>query len=175
MSRRERLIAAAEVLLGAVVVVGHNVYRVLPNEVPILVVILLASLLILRKPWRSVGLNRPFSWKVTIVVAVCGAVLLQLKDLITEPLAHLIWHRQENASSIIASLHQHNPLTALKSLAIVWTFAAFGEEIAYRALLLRRTADALNGSRAAYANGHPLFQCLVRLRTFLQRTNGCVR
>ena len=40
---------------------------------------------------------------------------------------------------------------ALKALVIVWTFAASGEELAYRALLLRTTADALNGSRAAYA------------------------
>ena len=41
-------------------------------------------------------------------------------------------------------------MTALKSLAVVWTFAAFGEEIAYRGLILRRTADALNGFRGAW-------------------------
>jgi hypothetical protein len=31
-----RLFTASEVLLGAVIVIGHNVYHVLPNEVPIL-------------------------------------------------------------------------------------------------------------------------------------------
>ena len=151
LSRHERIIASAEVLLGAVVVIGHNVYRVFPNEVPILVVILWASLLIRRKSWNSVGLSRPFSWKLIVIVAICGGVLLQLKDLVTEPLAHLIWHQQEKTSSIITGLHRHSPLVTLKALAIVWTFAAFGEEFAYRALLLRRTADALNGSRVAYA------------------------
>ena len=79
LSPRERIIASADVLLGAVVVIGHNVYRVFPNEVPILVVILWASLLIRRKPWSSVGLSRPFFWKLTVIVAICGGVLLQLK------------------------------------------------------------------------------------------------
>jgi membrane protease YdiL (CAAX protease family) len=145
-----RILAAGEVLLGAVVVIGHNVYHVLPNEVPILVLIVWASLLLRRAPWWSVGLGTPFSWKITAIVAVCAGALLQLKDLVTEPLAHLLWHQQENVSSVITNVH-HDPLVSLKSLAIVWTFAAFGEEIGYRALLLRRAADATNGSIAAYS------------------------
>jgi membrane protease YdiL (CAAX protease family) len=150
LTSRERIFAAAEVLVGAAVVIGHNVYRVLPNEVPILVIILWASLLLRRKPWKSVGLSRPFSWKLTFIVAVCAGVLLQLKDVVTEPLAHLIWHQQEKISGVISNAH-HSPFSALKSLAIVWTFAAFGEEIGYRALLLRRAADAMNGSSVANA------------------------
>ena len=150
LTARERIFAGAEVLLGAAAVVLHNVYRLVPNEVPILVLILWASLLLRRKPWRSVGLCSPSSWKLVVLVAVAAAVLLQLKDLVTEPLAHLIWHQQEQASSVLSGLHERSPMVALKSLGIVWTFAAFGEEFGYRALLLRRTADALNGSRAAY-------------------------
>jgi uncharacterized protein len=148
---RERVFAGAEVILGGAAVILHNVFRLVPNEVPILVLILWASLLLRRKPWRSVGLCSPCSWKVVLLVAVVAAVLLQLKDLVTEPLAHLIWHRQEAVSTVLSSLHRRSPMVALKSMAIVWTFAAFGEELGYRALLLRRTADALNGSRAAYA------------------------
>ena len=112
--------------------------------------ILWISLLLRREPWSSVGFSRPVSWKRTAIVAVCSGVLLQLKDLVTEPLAHLFWHQQENISSVITNVHS-GPLVALKSLAIVWTFAAFGEEIGYRALLLRRAADAMNGSVAAYS------------------------
>jgi membrane protease YdiL (CAAX protease family) len=149
LSLRQRLFAAGEVLVGAAVVVGHNVYHVLPNEVPILVLILWASLLLRRAPWRSIGFGAPVSWKFTAIVAVGTGALLQLKDLVVEPLAHLLWHQQENISSVLSNVH-HEPLSAFKSLAIVWTFAAFGEEIAYRALLLRRAADAMNGSVAAY-------------------------
>jgi hypothetical protein len=34
-----RLFSASEVLLGAVIVIGHNVFHVVPNEVPILFVL----------------------------------------------------------------------------------------------------------------------------------------
>ncbi|HEY0786698.1 MAG TPA: CPBP family intramembrane glutamic endopeptidase [Acidobacteriaceae bacterium] len=150
LTRTDRVFAAIEVTLGGAVVLAHNVYRIVPNEVPILVAILWISLLVRRKRWSSVGLSKPTSWRLTTIVALCCGVLLQLKDFVTEPLAHLIWHQTEKAPAILAGLHHHQPLLALKALAIVWTFAAFGEEFAYRALLLRRTADALNGSRAAY-------------------------
>ncbi len=159
LSVRQRLFAAAEVLLGTAVVIGHNVYRLLPNEVPILVLILWLSLLLRRAPWHSVGLRKPFSWKLMAISAICAATLLQLKNLVTEPLAHLIWHQQEKLSSVISNAH-HSPFGALKSLAIVWTFAAFGEEIGYRALLLRRAADAMNGSSAAYAAA-PFFSSVL--------------
>jgi membrane protease YdiL (CAAX protease family) len=43
-----------------------------------------------------------------------------------------------------------NPWNALKALAIVWTFAAFGEEIGYRRYLLGRAADLGNRSAPAY-------------------------
>jgi uncharacterized protein len=39
---------------------------------------------------------------------------------------------------------------ALQWLLLVWTFAAFGEEIGYRGYLLRRAADAGGQSKAAY-------------------------
>ncbi|HEY0796966.1 MAG TPA: CPBP family intramembrane glutamic endopeptidase [Acidisarcina sp.] len=171
LSGREQIFAAVEVLLGAVVVICHNVYHVVPNEVPILVIVLWVSLLIRRRPWSSVGLSRPLSWKLTAVVAVCGGALLQLKDFVTEPLAHLIWHQRENVSSVLGSVH-HSPLQALQSLGIIWTFAAFGEELAYRALLLRRTADIFNGSRTGYALGIAVSSVLFGLGHFYKGPTG---
>jgi len=169
---RERMFAGVEVVLGVAAVVLHNVYRLVPNEVPILVLILWASLLLRRKPWRSVGLCKPFSWKIALVAAVAAAVLLQLKDLVTEPLAHLLWHQQEQVSTVLSGLHERSPMAALKSLGIVWTFAAFGEEIGYRALLLRRTADALGGSRAAYAAAMVLSSVLFGFGHFYKGPTG---
>jgi len=150
LSARERLFAGAEVLMGALAVVGHNVYHLLPNEVPILVLLLWVSLLIRKKPWKSVGLSKPASWKISLLVAFLAGALLQLKDFITEPLAQRIWHQPEKTPSVLENLHQHSLSHVALSLAIVWTFAAFGEEFGYRALLLRRTADALGGSRIGY-------------------------
>jgi CAAX protease family protein len=147
-SRENCAFALAEVLLASAVVLAHNVWHVLPNEVPILVILLWVSLLLRRKPWSSVGFTRPASWARVVLLALAAAVLLQIKDVVTEPFAHLFWKQQEHVSSIITQTH--TPLHMLKSLEIVWVFAAFGEEIGYRGLLLRRLADGLGGSSAAY-------------------------
>ena len=105
-------------------------------------------------------------------MAFCCGIALQLKDVITEPLAHAFWHQQEKEPSLIASLHQHDPILALKALAIVWSFAAFGEEIGYRAFLLRRTADALSGSRAAYAMAVLVSSILLGFGHFFKGPTG---
>jgi hypothetical protein len=39
---------------------------------------------------------------------------------------------------------------AVRNLAIVWVFAGFGEELAYRGYLLTRAADLGNRSKIAY-------------------------
>ena len=39
----------------------------------------------------------------------------------------------------------------MRNLAIVWSFAAFGEELSYRGYLLTRAADLGGRSRIAYA------------------------
>jgi membrane protease YdiL (CAAX protease family) len=43
-----------------------------------------------------------------------------------------------------------NGMEALKWFLLVWTFAAFGEEIGYRGYLLNRAADAGGRSKAVY-------------------------
>jgi len=41
-------------------------------------------------------------------------------------------------------------MAALRWLLLVWTFAAFGEEIGYRGYLINRAADVGGRSKAAY-------------------------
>ena len=43
-----------------------------------------------------------------------------------------------------------NALVALQWLLLIWTFAAFGEEIGYRGYLMTRAADVGGRSTAAY-------------------------
>src|SRR5262249_30607448 len=99
--------------------------------------------------WGVMGFRRPASWRRTLLIAVCAAVLLQLKTVVTEPLGIMIWHRPPQISQVIQSVASVK--TLLKGLGIVWTFAAFGEEVAYRGYLLRRAADLGNWSTAACA------------------------
>ena len=119
---------------------GHNVFRVLPNEVPILVVIGLLSFRLRDGGWSAMGFRRPHSWPHLLGIAVAAAVIAVLAgELIIGPIAEKFWPPPKMPS--MAAGISGNPWPALKALLIVWTFAAFGEEVAYRGYLMARGAD----------------------------------
>lgn len=144
-----RPLSGLEFLIGAGIVLGHNVWHVLPNEVPILFVLGLVSMRLREGGWAALGLKRPKSWPKTILLAAGAAILrLLLGALVIDPLATRFWPKQiapKGADSIV-----HNPTAALIALLLVWTFAAFGEEISYRGYLTKRGADAGGGSCLAW-------------------------
>jgi membrane protease YdiL (CAAX protease family) len=144
----QRWISLAEFILGAAIVIGHNVYHVIPNEVPILFVIGLISLRVRDGGWRVIGLNRPTSWKRTVLFALAAAATrLLLGQFVTDPLTAHFWPPAVGPSGF-NEITGHT-MVALRWLLIVWTFAAFGEEIAYRGYLLTRAAEAGGQSKAA--------------------------
>ncbi len=51
------------------VVVGHNIFRILPNEVPILFILGWISLRLRNGGWKYAGLGRPKSWWKTVALA----------------------------------------------------------------------------------------------------------
>ena len=61
--RTSRIVSAAELVLGAAIVIGHNVFHVVPNEVPILVVLGLASMRLRNGSFAALGFRRPDSWR----------------------------------------------------------------------------------------------------------------
>ena len=144
-----RLLSAVELMLGAAVVLGHNVWRVLPNEVPILTVAALVSVRLREGGWAALGFRRPRSWIRVILIAVGAAALrLVVSDPIEAALTPL-WGAPAAPTAITAGPHDVRWLMA--TLGLVWTFAAFGEEIGYRGYLTLRGADALGSSRSAWA------------------------
>ena len=150
MLKRDRWISLAEVAAGSFIVIGHNVLRILPNEVPILFGLFWVSALLRRGHWSLTGLKRPESWWKTVLMAIAAAAVLQLgSELVVQPIARYIWHRPEQVSSLIRAPSLDWKL-ALRNLAIVWVFAGFGEEIGYRGYLLTRAADVGNRSKLAF-------------------------
>jgi len=148
----ERSISVLELAIGSAIVIGHNVFHVVPNEVPILFVLGLASIRLREGSWRALGLARFGVWWRTLLVAfVAAIVVLAVGQFITEPLAKALGlHANAGAAANALGGMKGNLWTALKGLAIVWTFAAFGEEISYRRYLLGRAADLGNGSTLAH-------------------------
>jgi membrane protease YdiL (CAAX protease family) len=147
-SAGQRWLSLAEFLLGSAIVIGHNVYRVVPNEVPILFVLALISFR-LRDGWNALGLRWPVSWRRTILIALGAAILrIVIGTLVIEPVTAHFWP-PAIAPSGMKDIAGHG-LQALKWFLLVWTFAAFGEEIGYRGYLINRAADAGGRSKAVY-------------------------
>jgi uncharacterized protein len=125
------------------------VFRVLPNEVPILFVLGLLSARLRDGSWTAFGLGRPRSWPRVIAIAFAAAALrIVLGEAVIDPLTARVWPPAAAPSGIEEI--KGNLKTALSWLALVWTFAAFGEEIAYRGYLLTRAADLGRRTTAAY-------------------------
>jgi membrane protease YdiL (CAAX protease family) len=150
LSWRVRMLSLAEFMLGGFIVIGHNVLHILPNEVPILFVLGWISLRLRDGGWKAAGLTRPNSWWKAVALAVGAAAVLQLgNELVVGPLAHRIWPAPQHISHVVGSAAL-GWRQALTTLLIVWTFAAFGEELSYRGYLLTRAADIFGRSDAAY-------------------------
>ena len=150
---RARTLSLVEFVLGGFIVIGHNVLHILPNEVPILIVIGWISLRLRDGGWKAAGLTCPSSWWKTVVLAVAAAAVLQLgSELVVGPLASRIWPGPQHVSNTLASAAL-GWRQALITLLIIWTFAAFGEELPYRGYLLTRAADIFGRSKAAYFLG----------------------
>jgi uncharacterized protein len=144
-----RWISAAELLVGAAIVIGHNVFRVVPNEVLILAALGLVSARIRNGGWLALGFRRPASWRTLVGIALAAAALrIALGDLVIDPLTSRFWPEAvapSGTEEITGNLR-----TAALWLLLVWSFAAFGEEIAYRGYLLTRAAEVGGGSMLAW-------------------------
>jgi len=150
-AERARWLAATEVFCAGAIVLAHNVFRVLPNEVPILVVLAFLStrLRFGRWEWSALGFRRPQSWTRILLIALAATAVRQLVgSLLIEPAAEHVWGTV-NAPSGAQALRGNLKLVLLY-LPLVWGFAAFGEEIAYRGYVLGRAADSGGGSSRAW-------------------------
>lgn len=148
-SSGSRLFSALELLLGAFIVVGHNVFHIVPNEVPILFVLGLVSIRLRNGGWAAMGFKRPASWPRVVLIALAAAALrIILGAFVIEPLAGHFWPPIVAPAGTDAITG--NFTSALVWLLLVWTWAAFGEEVGYRGYLLTRAADLGGRTTAAY-------------------------
>ena len=99
--------------------------------------------------WSAMGFKRPVSWRRIFVIALVAAgVRILLGQFVIEPVTGFFW--PPPSAPALANEITGNAKVALLALLLVWTFAAFGEEIAYRGYLLTRAADIGRRSTIAY-------------------------
>jgi uncharacterized protein len=148
LTSRQRWLSLAEFLAGAAIIIAHNVYRIVPNEVPILFVLGWISIRLRDGGWKAVGFRKPDSWGKTILWGVMTGVLVLVAGELVLVLGTRIWSHPAVGPSVIKEANTWKP--ALVGLGIIWTFAAFGEEMGYRGYLMTRAADVGNRSRLAW-------------------------
>ena len=168
-----RTLSAFEVLFGAFIVIGHNVLRVVPNEVIVLGVLGLVSVRLRDGGWSAMGFKRPASCgRILLIASVAAGVRLLLGQFVIEPVTGFFWpvpHAPALADEITG-----NAKIALLALLLVWTFAAFGEEIAYRGYLLTRAADIGRRSTAAYWLGVVVVSVLFGYGHYYKGPSGII-
>lgn len=169
----QRWFSLVELALGSAIVIGHNVYHVFPNEVPILFVLGLISLQLRDGGWAFMGLRWPVSWKRIVWFALAAAAIrLLVGALVVDPLTVHFWPAAVGPSGF--NEIKGHALVALRWLLIVWAFAAFGEEIGYRGYLLTRAADAGGRSKVAYWAGVLVVSVLFGYGHYYKGPSGMV-
>lgn len=168
-----RLLSAFEFVLGAAIVIGYNVFHVVPNEVLILAPLGLLSVWLRNGGLAAMGFKRPASWRRVVLIALAAAALrILLAEFLIDPLTSRFWPpatAPAGAEEITGNIKY-----ALLALVIVWVFAAFGEEIAYRGYLLTRAADVGRRTTAAYWVGVVLVAVLFGYGHFYKGPAGII-
>jgi membrane protease YdiL (CAAX protease family) len=146
-----RWISLLEVIIGASIVLGDNVWHVLPNSVILLSAMALVSFRLREGNWIPSGLGAPGNWKRVVSLAVVAVIVQQaVGQYVVDPLTSPFLHYTPAANPMSGA---HGVVGLLRWIGIIWTYAAFGEELGYRGYLLRRVADVGGGSRSAFLVG----------------------
>jgi uncharacterized protein len=168
-----RALSAFEFCFGAFIVVGHNVFHIVPNEVIVLSVLGLISIRLRDGNWSEMGFKRAASWRRLILIALAAAAIrILLGQFLIEPVTGFFWPKPTPPA--LAKEITGNVKIALFALLLVWTFAAFGEEIAYRGYLLMRAADIGRRSVAAYWIGIVLVSILFGYGHYYKGASGVI-
>jgi len=95
-----------------------------------------------------------------------------LGQFLIEPVTGFFWPKP--TAPALANEISGNIKVALVALLLIWTFAAFGEEIAYRGYLLARAADIGRRSAAAYWIGIVLVSILFGYGHYYKGASGVI-
>ncbi|PYJ31489.1 MAG: hypothetical protein DME88_14735 [Verrucomicrobia bacterium] len=107
-----------------------------------------------------------------LIALAAAASRILLAQFVIEPVTGFFWPKP--VAPALANEITGNVKIALLALLLVWTFAAFGEEIAYRGYLLTRAADIGKRSATAYWIGIVLVSVLFGYGHYYKGASGVI-
>ncbi|ANM30021.1 hypothetical protein ABI59_11230 [Acidobacteria bacterium Mor1] len=97
----------------------------------------------------ALGVGRPDSWPRTLGLAVAGTVVLFVVGILVQAVVLPLFLKQATPETSRFDAIRGNLPVLVRTLAVVWTTAAFGEEVVYRGFLLPRLERLFGGGRLA--------------------------
>lgn len=144
-----RPLILAELLLFVAVVVADACGWVPITQTLFLFPLVWLSLRLRKAPWSSIGFRRPSRFVSTIGLGVAAGVLMELFAVgVTTPLISRLFGVEPDYSDLKDIQGDLGLLMVF--LGLSWVLAAFGEEICFRGLLMKRLAQLFGESRSAW-------------------------
>jgi membrane protease YdiL (CAAX protease family) len=148
--RRRPWLAVADFAAVALIFIADEWHLIPFSKTPFLLVLGWVSLRLRGLRWRDEGLTPYRGWAVTLAVGTaCGALMEAFQLFVSQPLLVGLTGKQPRLDDF--RVLTGNVPYSLAALALVWTLAAFGEEMVYRGYLMNRVADVGRRTPLAWA------------------------
>ncbi len=152
----------AELAVVAAIFLADQHHLIFFSKTPYLLLLAWISLRVRKVSWRQVGFTLYCGWTRTLLLGISLGVGLELFDLFgKQRLLSLLMGKPPDLSVFHAVTG--NAKLALLMLFLVWTLAAFGEELVYRGYLMNRVAELLGSKHGAWAVSLVLISVLFGL------------
>ena len=140
---------ANEIVAFVAIVVADAMGLVPLTQTIFLLPLIWLSLRLRRDRWSTIGLSRPDNLGRAIALGVLAGVLMELLAVyVTTPRISAFFGVEPDYSDLKEI--EGNLTLLFIFLGLSWTLGAFGEEISFRGFLMKRVAQVLGESRAAW-------------------------
>jgi membrane protease YdiL (CAAX protease family) len=124
------------------------------------------------KSWGELGLRRPRSWPLTVARAAALAAALHVVIGLTSTVVSRLTGEAPDITK--ADVLRGNLPALLIGLMVVWTSAAFGEELLFRGYLMNEVAGTLGGGAGGWVVGLVVSAVLFGLGHAYQGVTGVI-
>ena len=147
--RQNKWLVPFELLVVALIFLADAKGLIPFSKTPFLLAFGWLSMRVRRVSWRDIGLSRYRSWRRTLLLGLAAGLVMEgLELFVTQPfLVHVLGKQPD--IEVFRALHGNLKATLIY-MALVWPFAAFGEEMVYRGYLMNRVADFFNRTPRAW-------------------------